>query len=217
MRTKSPARRQMILAVAAQTFRDLGYEHTTMCEIRARVGGSKATLYSYFASKEELFFAVIAADMETDVEAIYGCLDPAAASVADVLVAFGERLLHALYAPRALALRRLIVAEAGRSDLGRLCYERGPKRGHARLAAFLRVAMTQGRLPEADARVAAWQLYGLLEAELLQGSLLGAQDPPTEDEIAGCARRAIAVFLAAYGSPPGAAPPAPDLALEAVD
>ena len=71
MRTKSPARRQAILDVAAQTFRELGYERTTMCEIRARVGGSKATLYSYFASKEELFFAVIAADVEADVEAIY--------------------------------------------------------------------------------------------------------------------------------------------------
>ena len=209
MRTKSPARRQAILDVAAQTFRELGYERTTMCEIRARVGGSKATLYSYFASKEELFFAVIAADLEADVEAIYRCLDPAAESVADALVAFGDRLLQALYAPRALALRRLIVAEAGRSDLGRLCYERGPKRGHARLAAFLRALMAQGRLPEADARVAAWHLYGLLEAEGLQRGLLCAHDLPTEAEIAGGVRRAVAVFLAAYG-PVVPAVPRPD-------
>jgi len=220
MRTKSPARRQAILDVAAQTFRELGYERTTMCEIRARVGGSKATLYSYFASKEELFFAVIAADVEADVEAIYSCLDPAAEPVADALVAFGERLLHALYAPPARALRRLIVAEAGRSDLGRLCYERGPKRGHARLAAFLRALMAQGRLPEADARVAAWHLYGLLEAEGLQRDLLCAHDLPTEDEIAGGVRRAVAVFLAAYG-PVAPAVPRPDAvapgsALEAV-
>ena len=220
MRTKSPARRQAILDVAAQTFRELGYERTTMCEIRARVGGSKATLYSYFASKEELFFAVIAADVEADVEAIYSCLDPAAEPVADALVAFGERLLHALYAPPARALRRLIVAEAGRSDLGRLCYERGPKRGHARLAAFLRALMAQGRLPEADARVAAWHLYGLLEAEWLQRDLLCAHDLPTEDEIAGGVRRAVAVFLAAYGSVAPAVPRpdavAPGSALEAV-
>lgn len=199
MRTKSPARRQTILAIAAQTFRELGYERTTMCEIRTRVGGSKATLYSYFASKEELFFAVIAADLEADVEAIYGCLDPAADHVAVALRALGEQLLRALYAPCALAIRRLIVAEAGRSDLGRLCYERGPKRGHARLAAFLRALMGQGRLAEADARVAAWHLYGLLEAELLQRALLCPQEPVTEVDLAGAADRAVAVFLAAYG------------------
>lgn len=199
MRTKSPARRQAILAIAAQTFRELGYERTSMCEIRARVGGSKATLYSYFASKEELFFAVIAAEVEADVETIYGGLDPAADHVAAVLHAFGEQLLRALYAPCALAARRLIIAEAGRSDLGRLCYERGPKRGHGRLAAFLRAAMAQGRLPEADARVAAWHLYGLLEAELLQRALLCPHEPVTEADITGAADRAVAVFLAAYG------------------
>ena len=210
MRTKSPARRQAILDVAAQTFRELGYERTTMCEIRARVGGSKATLYSYFTSKEELFFAVIAAEVEADVETIYGCLDPAAASVAAALVTFGERLLRALYAPCALAIRRLIVAEAERSDLGRLCYERGPQRGHARLAAFLRALMAQGRLREADARVAAWHLYGLLEAELLQRGLLCAGERVTADEIAGCVPRAVAVFLAAYG------PVAPGSVLETV-
>lgn len=209
MRTKSPARRQAILAIAAQTFRELGYERASMDEIRARAGGSKATLYSYFPSKEELFFAVIAAEVEADVEAIYICLDPAADSVAAALGAFGEHLLRALYAPCALAIRRLIVAEAGRSNLGGLCYERGPKRGHARLAAFLRALMGQGRLAEADARVAAWHLYGLLEAELLQRALLCPQEPVTEADIAGVADRAVAVFLAAYGPPAGgpAAPP----------
>jgi AcrR family transcriptional regulator len=199
MRTKSNVRRQAILDVAAQTFRELGYERTSMEEIRNRVGGSKATLYSYFASKEELFFAVIAANFETDVEAIYTCLDPAAESVAEVLRAFGDRLLRALYAPCAIAVRRLTIAEAGRSNLGCLCFERGPKRSHARLAAFLRAAMAQGRLPEADARVAAWHLYGLLEAELLQRCLLCAQETVTEDEIGPCVQRAVMVFMAAYG------------------
>jgi AcrR family transcriptional regulator len=203
MRTKSNARRQAILDVAAQTFRELGYERTTMGEIRSRVGGSKATLYNYFPSKEELFFAVIAAEVEADVEAIYTCLDPAAESVVEALHAFGDRLLRALYAPCAIALRRLVIAEAGRSNLGVLCYEHGPKRGHGRLGAFLRAAMAQGRLPEADARVAAWHLYGLLEAELLQRGLLCAQDPVTDDEIAGCVQRAVAVFMAAYGPPTG--------------
>ena len=56
MRVKTEAKRQHIVDVAAQAFRELGFEGASMAEICARVGGSKATLYNYFASKEELLF-----------------------------------------------------------------------------------------------------------------------------------------------------------------
>jgi hypothetical protein len=51
MRTKSDERRQAILDVATQIFKDIGYERASMAAIAARVGGSKATLYSYFPRK----------------------------------------------------------------------------------------------------------------------------------------------------------------------
>lgn len=89
MRTQSNARRQAILNVAAQTFHELGYDRTAMCEIRSRVGGSKATLYSYFPWKEERFFAVIAAEVEADVEAIQGAERGAVA--AGVICAWARR------------------------------------------------------------------------------------------------------------------------------
>ena len=59
MRVKSEERRQAILDVAREAFTQLGFENTTMSEIANRTGGSKATLYNYFSSKEELFAAVI--------------------------------------------------------------------------------------------------------------------------------------------------------------
>ena len=37
----------------------------------------------------------------------------------------------------------LIAAESGRSDLGRLCYARGPQRSHAEVSNFLAGAMAQ--------------------------------------------------------------------------
>src|SRR5690606_17572224 len=54
MRSKSEARRDAILAVALEVFREVGFDAASMSQISARVGGSKATLYNYFASKEEL-------------------------------------------------------------------------------------------------------------------------------------------------------------------
>ncbi len=56
MKTKTESKRQAILKAAADVFRDVGFERASMEEIRARIGGSKATLYNYFPSKEKLFF-----------------------------------------------------------------------------------------------------------------------------------------------------------------
>ena len=61
---KPEEKRQAILDVAAQAFRELGFERTSMSEIRARVGGSKETLYHYFPSKEILFFEVMSRSTE---------------------------------------------------------------------------------------------------------------------------------------------------------
>jgi AcrR family transcriptional regulator len=201
MRTKSHKKRQDILDVAAQTFRELGFERASMCEIRARVGGSKATLYNHFASKEELFFEVVFGAIEAEFEATHGFLDPTKTDISEALTTFGEGLLSGIYSPCAIEVRRLIFAEAKRSDLGRIAYERGTQRSHGLLSDFLRAAMVQGKLREADASVAAWHLYGLLDAKLLRRCLLGVQDVVTEAEIKVSVQQAVAVFMAAYGNP----------------
>ncbi len=54
MKVKREARREAMLAVALDLFREVGFEAASMSQIAARVGGSKATLYNYFSSKEEL-------------------------------------------------------------------------------------------------------------------------------------------------------------------
>ncbi len=201
MRTRCKIKRQKILEVAAQAFQELGFERTSMDEIRARVGGSKATLYHYFASKDELFFEVVFSAIETEFEATHASLDPNNTSLSAALTTFGEGLLSSIYSPCAIEVRRLIFAEAKRSDLGRIAYERGTQRSHQLLSDFLRVAMAEGKLREADASMAAWHLYGLLDAKLLRRCLLHVQDVVTEDEIKTLVQQAVTVFMAAYGHP----------------
>lgn len=199
MRTRCKIKRQKILEVAAQAFQELGFERTSMDEIRARVGGSKATLYHYFASKDELFFEVVFSAIETEFEATHASLDPGNPNLSAALTTFGEGLLSSIYSPCAIEVRRLIFAEAKRSDLGRIAYERGTQRSHQLLSDFLRAAMTEGKLREADASMAAWHLYGLLDAKLLRRCLLHVQDVVTEDEIKTSVQQAVTVFMAAYG------------------
>ncbi len=199
MRTKSDEKRKAILDVAAEVFREAGFERASMSEICARVGGSKATLYNYFPSKEELFFEVMFLSTEAEFEATHNALDPATEDISASLCHFGERFLALLYAPEVLAVRRLIVAESGRSDLGRLCYHRGPKRSQAAVSKFIAGAMDQGRLRQADPLVATLHLRGLLEAELLDRFFFQVDDAVSKKEIKAITERAIRVFMAAYG------------------
>jgi AcrR family transcriptional regulator len=61
-RTARPLRRALaqsqILTAAADRFRARGYRATTLDEIAAQVGMSKATVYGYFRSKEQLLAAI---------------------------------------------------------------------------------------------------------------------------------------------------------------
>lgn len=174
MRVKTEAKRQHIVDVAAQAFRELGFEGASMAEICARVGGSKATLYNYFASKEELLFEVMRQSCEADFDAAYRAIDVTTDNIGKALQKFGERFLAALYSPEVQANRHLAITSSSKTDLGRLMYERGVRQSQAVVTEVLSAAMKQGKLRPAD-----------------PGKI-------TSKEIRAITARAIAVFMAAY-------------------
>lgn len=53
------ARRRRILAGAEALFRDRSFAETTMAEVATRAGLSKGAVYLYFATKEQLFLALL--------------------------------------------------------------------------------------------------------------------------------------------------------------
>lgn len=199
MKKKTETKRQAILEIAAQAFRELGYERASMSEICTRVGGSKATLYNYFPSKDELFFETMMMSGEVEFDAVHGAIDPETDDIAESLRHFGEKWLAFLYSPEIQAQRRLVVSESGRTELGRLMYEKGVLRSQGLIANFLSAAMAQGKLRQADQQVAARHLYSLLESELLERFLFQVLGEVSTGEIAAVTARAIDVFIAAYG------------------
>jgi AcrR family transcriptional regulator len=199
VRTKSPAKRQAILDAAATLFQENGFERTSMEDIRKRADFSKATLYSYFPSKEELFMEIVIDATDAQFQATLDALDPANEDIGQALVSFGIRLLVLLYLTPVQAVRRLVVSEAGRSELGRKCYEIGPVRSVVVVADYLGKAMEQGTLRPADPRIAAIHLKGLLESEWLEPFMFQTFEPPSTEELSASVTRAVAVFLAAYG------------------
>ncbi|MGW8157937.1 MAG: TetR/AcrR family transcriptional regulator [Desulfoprunum sp.] len=199
MAKKSDTKRQHILTEAAQAFQELGFERTTMSEICARMGGSKATLYNYFPSKEVLFFEIMYLSTEAEFQAVHSAIDPSTDDIVTSLQNFGERLLTILYSPQVRANRHLSISESGHSELGRLVYERRVQRSQDLVADFIRKAMDHGKLRQADAVVATKHLYSLLEAELIDRFLFQLLEEVSRDEIRQVTARAVAVFMAAYG------------------
>jgi AcrR family transcriptional regulator len=51
-------KRRLLVEVAAQAFAEQGFAGTRVADIADRAGVAKGTVYEYFSSKEELFFAV---------------------------------------------------------------------------------------------------------------------------------------------------------------
>src|SRR5450830_1003670 len=176
MRVKTEAKREAILAAACEVFRDAGFEGASMADIAARIGGSKATLYGYFSSKEELFVAVMQDEAIKEFDPILSALDKEVSNIQEALQTCGEKVLEFLCSASRIQTLRAIIAQSGRTDIGKRFHESGPKVGLQRIAEFLERQMTQGRLKRADPLMAAVQLKALLECETVTPLLLGIEE-----------------------------------------
>lgn len=202
---KRDAKRQAILETAYRLFRAQGFDRTSVSQITAEVGGSKATIYSHFPSKEELFVECMTAAAEDFIAWIAKQasvrLEATEADPDAALQEYGTHYLEFVCSPDIVAARRLLIAEAPRSAVGKVFYAKlGELRTH--VEAFLTRFMDSGALRRDDPRLAAEHLRGLLEAEIVEPLLLHARvDSPDQKEIAWAAGRAIAAFLRAYAPP----------------
>jgi len=197
MRSKCDKRRQAIVECAAGVFQEKGIENASMADIVARMGGSKATLYNYFPSKEALLNAVVCFSAERQREEAFAQLD-AGGDLREILEGFGRRHLRKLMDPCILAAIRLAQQDADRCDTGRQFWEQGPKQGWTEVGEFLRRCMDAGALRESDSWVAAVHLKSLLESEILGPRLFGVFTEVSDEQIEGAVRRGVDSFLRAY-------------------
>jgi AcrR family transcriptional regulator len=198
MQVKSDIKRQAILETAYRLFRTQGFDKTSMTEITTQVGGSKATVYSHFPSKEELFVECMMAALENYMSGTLKHLDSSRTDPRIALLNFGSSVLNFICSPEQLEVRRLIIAEAARSGTGKLFFDKITAL-RARLSGFLTACMASGSLRRADPDLAAEQLGAMLEAEMLEPLLLQVREgSPDDRETARAARRAVDAFLRAY-------------------
>lgn len=197
MRVKTEERRQTIVETAKQLFFQQGYEATSMATIAKHVGGSKATLYNYFSSKEDVFEAVMESSTFDDVSGAFKTLS-LTAPLQETLFKFGVNYLTSILTPELVSVYTMAISEARRSDVGRHFYRDGPKRGWMTFAEFLQYRANAGELKEGDFWLMSQQFKGLLEAELYMPYLLGVIDTPSKTQIELSTDRAISAFAMIY-------------------
>lgn len=187
-------RRKAILDIARDMFLSGGYAATSMSAVAARLGGSKGTLYNYFASKEELFCAMVAEECEAEFLAMTD-FQPGD-GLEESLRRFGQRFLSFLMSDVGLGFHRLMAAEAARfPELGKLMYTSGPQRTVERLSGFLREGMESGRLRAADPDAAASFLTGLLKSTVHHRRVWNVDPPMADRALHQHVAEAVEIFL----------------------
>jgi TetR/AcrR family transcriptional repressor of mexJK operon len=209
---RSTRKRRAILDAATTLFLRNGYRGTSMDEIAALAAVSKQTVYKHFADKASLFSEIVTGTVKEISDPVHDevlKLDDSGDVEAD-LRGLARALLAKVMQPRLLALRRLVIGEAGRfPEAGRTFYEQGPGRTIGALAtAFERLA-ARGTLRLDDPPLAAAHFNWLvMSIPLNQAMLLGDDQPPTTAELNRYADAGVRAFLAAYAvAPPPRAKP----------
>ncbi|CAN5169970.1 TetR/AcrR family transcriptional regulator [soil metagenome] len=188
------------MAVAAHSFLERGYAGTTMSGIAATLGGSKGTLWKYFSSKEDLFAAVIDHATSAYRVTLSEILEGPSADLAATLTRFCVSIVQKVTSPQAVALHRLVMAEAGRfPEMGRIFYDRAPRQTHMLLGTFLQRAIDRHELRNEEEPVEmARMLVSLCLAGSQQKLLVGLIDSATPELMAADVDRAMKLFMRAY-------------------
>jgi len=183
-------RRSAILAAARLCFLDRGFIRTSISDIIAISGGSRATVYEEFGSKEGLFAALVGTVLEQmrlpEIDE-----GPPEAVLREVGLSYLSQLLD----PEALALYRVVLGESAHiRQLGPAIFAAGPTVAAAALAKRLAAWSSEGSLSIGDPTRAATLFLAMVEGDLHRAAVLWSRTP-SEDEIAANVEAAVGLFL----------------------
>lgn len=193
--SRGQQRKAKILSAATDLFLSVGYGETSIDAIVDKSGGSKATLYSYYPTKADLFRAVIDSIVTTQEGPELRSLD----NFRDTLVAFAEHRLRIVFSRRHQALMRLIIAERERfPDIARMYYEQGPLHSHMVLRDYFETLIGNGLIDIRSADEACEFFRGMLMHQRYIEQLYLDARPLSAEEVGVKARHVVDHFLEAY-------------------
>lgn len=199
MRVRTEEKRREIVDVASELFQEHGFERTSMSMIAERLGGSKATLYGYFKSKDQLLAAVLLYDVTDQADRLMNEF-LSSADLREGLTKLGVAYMTRRLSAVPIANVRMVANQPAGSTIGKEFFERVLGPAWQRLANRFKLLMDQGLLRRADPWVAAMHWKGLNEWDMFEKRLLGAIEGPDPKEIQRASSLAADAFLQLYGA-----------------
>jgi AcrR family transcriptional regulator len=192
-RRRKEARPGEIIAAAAAVFSEVGFGAAKLEDVARRAGVAKATLFHYFATKEELFRAVAHSMIDGHLEALRSITAAGEPKFAEFMPALLERTAHA--SRRLPAALRLLIGEARTfPDLPVLWYEEVGSKLLAALTDAIERSIRNGEIRQGDARLYAFSLLGPMFSALLFNDLL-RNDASASMDLEAMARQHAEVVL----------------------
>ena len=187
--------RERILSAATELFLAEGYGSTSIEAVAARARVSKRTLYDRFEDKAALFAAAVHQVIAhirppPEVPLIVG------AALPDMLRRLAQFILHAALAPQALALYRLVHAEAARfPQLARAVEgDAGNREAVTLIANLLAHELPDSRLAAEDREFAAAQ-FMFMVMTIPRRRAIGYGTPMSAAELDTWAGKVVQLFL----------------------
>ena len=198
-RVRTEEKRSEIVRIAAELFEKHGFDRCSMAALSERLGGSKATLYGYFPSKEELLRAVLDFEIATDADQIMREF-PAREDLRESLVILGTAYLKKRTSSLPVANVRMIATQPSDSTMGNCFYKNVICPLWARLAQRFEALMDEGKLKRADPEVMTMHWKGLCDWDFFEQRLLGAIDAADPKRMKKAVNAAADAFLQLYGT-----------------
>ena len=189
------ARRQAILDAARLLFLERGYDGISMSDVVERAGGSLATVYACFGSKEGLFDAILD-ELSAEIAAPLLELDIDRRSPREALQRVGESFLTRILRADALAWYRMCVTEGpSHPGLRAALFRAGPGRLRDRLGRYLEAQARAGRLRIEHGPLAAAQFLSLVKAAIHMEAICGEPIASDARSIRAHVSKAVELFL----------------------
>jgi TetR/AcrR family transcriptional regulator of autoinduction and epiphytic fitness len=192
-------RREKLLDTAEAVFFRNGFQATSMDLLAKEAGMSKRTVYEIFATKEDLFEALIAREA-TQVDEIFAGAQADSGSVEGDLAALLHNLAEEVLQPDKLGYMWLMIAERERAPkLVQTFEQRTLGRALRQIELMLERQQAKGRLVIDDLAVACSCFIGMAFGVMHTRALLGIL--PTRAEIDAHMAETVRIFLARYAAP----------------
>ena len=161
-RRRKADRPDEIVAAAIEIFGEKGFAAARLDDIAARAGVSKGAIYLYFATKEEIFRAVVEQGVAPNIDAVLG-MAAGAPSFPALARGATQAMAQLMTTSPVGGIVKMVIAEAGNfPELARIWHERLVGPALAAMTAAVAAGQDRGEVRPGDPRLYALSLIAPL-------------------------------------------------------